>query len=131
MARKFPDRYKPSTRVKRKPGDLKTVQGEVLPLSSMLTDSGIPYAQDAVKPDLYFHEDLSEMTEDQYDFPDGSKFAKLDPVDQDQAIVNIQGLADHFARLVAERKAIYEAEVAKRNPVQPPVEGDQPETPVN
>lgn len=107
MAMKYPDRTKPSKRMKAVKAKKITVPGEAMTIDEAIGTHArfSPYiAQNAI----YFHPDLNEITEDQFDMPDAEKFSRLDPTEQVQVQQNINGLKEHFNRLIEIRKSEYQ-----------------------
>ncbi len=106
--RTFPDRFSPAKRAKAVKGKLITVSGEAMSIGEAVNLHSTAFSSLVTQP-IYFHPDLNEMTEDQFDMPDSSKFGQLDPIDQIQVAENLVNLQTHLNQLIENRKAEYNA----------------------
>lgn len=115
----FPNRreLKPSVfkKTKEQIGKKLTIEDEVVPIADMLKTYIHGFPLPLAKPGMEFP-GLDELTEDSFDFPDVEKFARLDPVDQQEVKNNLNAMSTHFQREVEKRKAEYDDKTKTAEP---------------
>lgn len=86
-----------------------TVPGEAVDLKTLVTGykaGAFPMAQPGVNFDL----DLKDFTEDHFDLPDVDQFRRMDIIDQQQVLANLDGLKRGIDSKIATAKQQLEAE---------------------
>jgi hypothetical protein len=110
MPRKQNVRQYPNNHKNPPKGEQMTTPGQASSIRDIISAHMSGYPLPTGRQPINLNVDLTEITEDQFDFPDIEKFAYMDPVDQQQTMENLNTFVNHVTTEFNKLKQDYEAQ---------------------